>query len=120
VMWRNAVVVCWLYVYMSRFFLYRIEFGWVEVPSPLQSPTQPNSIQYEKWILYTYNQQTMTKFRHITNAIHNSLSNHYTTHTTPVDQTSLFTFFQVWTPEGGTHYCTPDYGRADAQNMLSQ
>jgi hypothetical protein len=29
VMWWNAVVVCWLYVYMSRFFMYRVESGWV-------------------------------------------------------------------------------------------
>jgi hypothetical protein len=30
------------------------------------------------------------------------------------------TAFQVWTPESGTHYCTPDDGRASARNMLSQ
>jgi hypothetical protein len=28
VMWQNAVVVCWLYMYES-FFMYRIESGWV-------------------------------------------------------------------------------------------
>jgi hypothetical protein len=29
-------------------------------------------------------------------------------------------FFPVWTPKGGTHYCTPDDGHASARNMLSQ
>jgi hypothetical protein len=30
VMWQNAVVVCWLYVYMSHF-MYQIESGWVGI-----------------------------------------------------------------------------------------
>jgi hypothetical protein len=27
---------------------------------------------------------------------------------------------QVWTPESGTHYCTPEDGHTNARNMLSQ
>jgi hypothetical protein len=30
------------------------------------------------------------------------------------------TAFQVWTPESGNHYCTPDDGHNSARNMLSQ
>jgi hypothetical protein len=30
VMWRNVVMVCWLYVYMSRL-MYQIESGWVGI-----------------------------------------------------------------------------------------
>jgi hypothetical protein len=37
-----------------------------------------------------------------------------------MDQTSLLIFFQVWTPESGTHYCTPEDGYTNARNMLSQ
>jgi hypothetical protein len=29
-------------------------------------------------------------------------------------------FFKVWTPKSGTHYCTPDDGHNSARNMLSQ
>jgi hypothetical protein len=28
--------------------------------------------------------------------------------------------FQVWTPESGTHYCTPEDGHTNARNMLGQ
>jgi hypothetical protein len=27
---------------------------------------------------------------------------------------------QVWTPESGTHYCTPEDGHTNARNTLSQ
>jgi hypothetical protein len=89
--------------------------------TPPHTPTKYHQTRFypihKKRLIYTENQQTMTAFRHITNTIHTSLSNHYTT---PVDQTSLLIFFQVWTPESGTHYCTPEDGHTNARNMLRQ